>query len=337
MTIKTIVDKGAWNAFVKSLPDYSFLESSEWGQVQQRAGEVVEYLGFYEGERLVGVALLIGVNARRGQYWLCPHGPLFTGASMFEAGLQALVGYAKQHTFPAVALRVAPLLLNTATTQAVLRRVGFKKAPMHVHAELTWVLDITEEEEALLQKMRKTTRHAIKKAEAAGVHIEIINDARGLDRFWPLYDQTRQRHGFVPFSRQALAAQIEIFSADNQVYTVVATYQGADVAAAILIHFGTTVYYYHGASQSNLAIPAPHLLQWRAIQEAKRRGATRYNFWGIAPDNAPKNHPFAGITIFKKGFGGTPRDYAPAHDHSLSWRYLTLWAVDSWRRYRRGF
>lgn len=337
MTIKAITDKSAWNAFVKSLPDYSFLESYEWGEVQQRAGEIVEYLGFYEGEQLVGVALLIGVNARRGKHWLCPHGPLFTQASMFESGLQTLISYAKQHTFKAVAVRVAPLLLNTVSTLVALKQAGFKKAPLHVHAELTWVLDITKPEEILLAQMRKTTRHAIKKAEAAGVQIEIINDARGLDRFWPLYDQTRQRHGFVPFSRSALAAQIEIFSAANQVYTVVATYQGKDAAAAILIHFGTTVYYYHGASQSNLTVPAPHLLQWHAICEAKRRSATQYNFWGIAPDDASKNHPFAGITIFKKGFGGRARDYAPAHDHPLSWRYVTLWAVDSWRRYRRGF
>ena len=55
--------------------------------------------------------------------------------------------------------------------------------------------------------------------------------------------------------------------------------------------------------------PASYLLQWRAIQDALKRGDSIYNFWGIAPpalspDPLPKgeggsishvrNHPFAG-------------------------------------------
>lgn len=337
MTIKVIKDPAVWDTFVTSLPQYSFLHSWSWGQIQRRLGETVEYLGFYEGETLKGAALLVGVTARRGSHWLCPHGPLFLAEADFFAGLDVLTRYVRQHSFRAVALRIAPLLLSTRETLAKLQQAGFHRAPLHVHAELTWVLDITPTEERLLREMRKTTRHAISKGLAAGLTVDIVEEpTMALERFWPLYEQTRQRHGFVPFSRATLAAQLAVFSATGDIYTVVAAYHGVDLAAAILIQYGDTVYYYHGASLSHSPVPAAHLVQWRAITEAKRRGAQTYNFWGIAPADA-RNHPFAGITIFKKGFGGHSVDYAPAHDHPLSWRYIMLWTIDVWRRWRRGF
>ena len=83
-------------------------------------------------------------------------------------------------------------------------------------------------------------------------------------------------------------------------------------------------------------VPAAHAVQWRSIQEAQRRGATRYNFWGIARADQPR-HPFAGITIFKKGFGGYPQDYMHAQDLPLNLKYWKLWAVDTWRHIQRGF
>ena len=337
MTIRLIDDAVAWDTFVTSLSQYSFLHSWSWGQIQRQLGETVEYLGFFEGETLKGVALLIGVTARRGSHWLCPHGPLFTNEADFFEGLGVLTRYVRQHSFPAVALRIAPLLLTSPKILARLQQAGFHQAPLHVHAELTWLLDITPSPERLLQEMRKTTRHAIHKGLAAGLTVNIVEDpVAALERFWPLYEQTRQRHGFVPFSHATLAAQLAVFSATGSVYTVIAAYHGADLAAAILIQYGNTVYYYHGASHSRSPVPAAHLVQWRAITEAKRRGARTYNFWGIAPPDA-RTHPFAGITIFKKGFGGRSVNYAPAHDQLLSWRYVMLWAIDVWRRWRRGF
>lgn len=336
MIIRQINDRAVWNSFIVHLPQYTFLHSWEWGQVQKKMGEDVEYLGFFEGAQQRGAALLLGVKAQRGSHWLCPHGPLVTYKKDLSSVVTSLIGYVRQHPVARVALRVAPLLINTAEHQQLLTSYGFRRAPIHVHAELTWMLDLASDEPVLLRGMRKTTRHAIRNAQMAGVTTTVSNDIGGLDRFLPLYDQTRQRHGFVPFSRAMLATQLEIFCPMNQAFTVIVSYQGRDIAAGIFIHFGDTVYYYHGASLSDLRVPGPHFVQWQAIREAKQRGATHFNFWGIAPASQPR-HPFAGITIFKKGFGGYAMDLLPAHDLPLSWKYVTLWAVDSWRKWRRGF
>ena len=65
------------------------------------------------------------------------------------------------------------------------------------------------------------------------------------------------------------------------------------------------------------------LMQWEAIKEAKQRGCEEYNFWGIAP-NDNKNHPWAGLSLFKKGFGGYRRDYVKTQDLPLSKVYTLI-------------
>ncbi len=337
MHIQEINDKNIWNDFLLALTPNTFLQSWEWKQVQEQDGEDVHTLGFYEQENLVAVALLITVHAKRGVHYLCPHGPIVSDAKRMDNVLQQLVSYCRTKSDGAVALRIAPLVEHTSENQQLFSNLGFKLSPMHVHAELTWVLDISISEEELLASMRKTTRHAIAKAKKEHVRVDISSDISSLERFWPLYEQTKNRHGFVPFQKDFIASQATILGASNRMFFAIAKYNGEDVAAAMLFQFGTTVFYYHGASKKlPSSIPAAQLLQWEAIREAKKRGAVRYNFWGIAPEDEPK-HPFAGITIFKKGFGGYAIDYLHAQDLPLSWKYWKLWAVEMFRKKQRGF
>jgi len=44
-------------------------------------------------------------------------------------------------------------------------------------------------------------------------------------------------------------------------------------------------------------------LQWRAMQLAREKGCTEYDFFGISPDADPA-HPMYGLYRFKSGFGG---------------------------------
>lgn len=337
MKIHEITTKGQWDGFLLSLKPNTFLQSWEWGQVQRRTGEKAWYVGLFDGDRQVGACLVLGVHARRGNYFLIPHGPIVSDDRYLPQAIQDITAYMRNISFPAAALRVAPLILSTPDNESIFSQLHFRPAPLHIHAELTWVLDCNQPDEVLLAGMRKTTRHAIRRAAQEGVQVEIITDKSGFERFWPLYQTTTSRHGFVPFTRDFILAQVEEFSASGRLYIPIATYQGKDVAGAIMIHYSDTVFYYHGASlKLPNNVPAAHLLHWQSIQEAKRRGAACYNFWGIARDDEP-NHPFAGITVFKKGFGGQAFNYIHAQDLPLSIGYWKLWIVEMVRKIKRGF
>ena len=87
--------------------------------------------------------------------------------------------------------------------------------------------------------------------------------------------------------------------------------------------------YAHAASytaQRNLS-PATALVVF-ALFYAHDDRHKFFDFYGIAPDDVPKDHPWAGFTHFKKSFGGTPVDYIGTWEkplHPLRYRLYHLY------------
>jgi lipid II:glycine glycyltransferase (peptidoglycan interpeptide bridge formation enzyme) len=75
--------------------------------------------------------------------------------------------------------------------------------------------------------------------------------------------------------------------------------------ASVIISFykEKAIYLFGGSSDEHKNLMAPYLLQWEAINTAKKMACIKYDFFGIAPPNKP-NHPWRGVTDFKKKFGG---------------------------------
>jgi len=86
------------------------------------------------------------------------------------------------------------------------------------------------------------------------------------------------------------------------------------LASAIVSFYKNRATYLFGASSDEMRnVMAPYELHWKIIAEAKRRGCTEYDFFGIAPDD-DKKHPWAGVTSFKKKFGGKQVDLLGSWD-----------------------
>ena len=190
---------------------------------------------------------------------------------------------------------------------------------MHA-AELVWILDVNQTEEQLLKGMRKTTRYLVRKAQTDGVEIIKSDKPEDLEIFNKIYEETARRQHFMPYSEKFLKMEFAAFSAglvnetsgmkenkkekDEQsgASFFFAKYNDEIVSAAMILFSGESAFYHQGASSGKYPkIPAPHLLQWEIIREAKKRGLRYYNFWGIAPEDKPK-HPWAGLSLFKKVF-----------------------------------
>ena len=114
------------------------------------------------------------------------------------------------------------------------------------------------------------------------------------------------------------------------------TTQMLPVAYGLILVCGREAEYFEAASTDlNRKHPGSTAILWRAMRDLKAMGLERFNLWGIAPEGQPE-HRYAGVTTFKKGFGGEVVAYLPAQDLVLSKvRYLPDLIIERARKKRR--
>lgn len=337
LQIKDVEDLQIWEKFYLSLSPALFVQSPNYARFMNNYGNENFCLGIFEGDELVGGSLVIHMQAKRGDFLYLPYGPVFrqNNPEQLRAFFQKLKKIALRRKV--VCIKVSPFWLENKENYELLRQNGFRKSPLHILAETTWVLDISVPEEALLKNMRKNHRYLIRRAEKDGVTISQSESLNDLQTFIDLHQETVARHKFVPFSAEYISQEFLAFSNDNQGQVFLSHYDNKVISAAVIMFYGDSAIYRHGASASEYRkIPASYAMLWAAILEAKKRNLKYFNFWGIAPDKNPR-HPFSGITLFKTGFGGEKYNLISCHDLPISSRYWLAWGVDSWRKFRRGF
>lgn len=326
--------KQEWDSFISSKNPNTFLQSWAWGETQKELGEKVIRLGVLENGKLIGAAQAVTVTAKRGNFLFCPHGPLVDNSSTKKILIDEMISYANQNKLSF--LRISPLELDSDSSRDFYGSLGFRAAPIHMHAETMWVLDIRLDEEMLLKGMRKTTRNLVRRAEKDGVKIRFSKDIADLKTFEKIYDETANRENFTGFSSRFLKAEFENLARDDRAFFAFAEYQNDIISGALITTFGNTGFYHQGASTRKWAkVPGAYLLQWEVIKKLKNQGLERYNFWGVALDD-PK-HPWAGLSLFKQGFGGYREDYLHAQDLPIRTSYWFTYIIEQIRRKKRGY
>lgn len=354
MQIYEIKDKKIWDDFVTAQSEHSFLHAFAWGEFNRSMDDKVWRLGVYDlapttaapiasKDKLIAVALVIKVHARRGNFLFIPHGPVFDSNEknskfdILKLLTQEFKKVAKEEKVNFI--RVSPILLDTEENIKIFKKLGYREAPIYMHAENTWVLPLDSDEENLLYGMRKNTRNLIRRAKKEEVSIISGNEYYLIDNFIKLYKETAKKHSFVPFSERYIDSEIKAFNQEEncEAKVYLAKYKGEYIAGAVVVFYGDSAFYHHGASSSKYSkIPASYLLQWQAIKDAKGAGKNFYNFWGIVKNENDKKNPWYGLTLFKKGFGGMRRDHMHAQDLPITPFYWLNYVVEKVRLWKRG-
>jgi len=330
--IKEIKNKEIWENFLKECEEKTFLQSWNWGEFQKMMGNKIWRLGIFENSKLVNLILTIEIEAKRGTFLFIPH--LVSGKY-----LQVLVNHLKALSREEKAdfIRISPILERNEENIKIFKELGFRDAPIHMHPEATWELDIKKPEEELIAQMRKTTRYLIRQAQKnSDIRIEQSLELRDIEKFNQLYQETVDRHHFVPFSLEYLKNEFLAFLQNDQLSIFLGKYKNDLVSGGIFIFWQNIAFYHHGASSLRYPkIPVSYLLLWEAIREAKNRGCKKFNFWGIAPENQ-RNHPWHGLTLFKMGFGGYKKEYVKTQDLQISKKYWLNFIIEKLRKTKRG-
>ncbi len=287
--MERVEHKTDWNLYIMEHAPRSgaFLQSWEWGEAKKQIGLSVDRVSGNEAKCQV-ISMPLPLNK---QYGYIGRGPI--GVS--HEAERDMVTLLKQD-------RDQDLFLRVDASRPVVGKPTGEVQPAH-----TLITHLKDSDEELLAAMHSKTRYNIRLAERKGVEIILDASNEGFDAFMELTRATYKRHGIKAHPREHYEAIMDHLDGNNDApmaFMAIAKHGDDVLAANMMIDWNGTRTYLHGASSDvKKNLMAPYLLHWKLLQHAKHKGLHAYDWWGIAPEGV-KNHPWQGVTRFKKGFGG---------------------------------
>lgn len=247
-----------------------------------------------------------------GNYLYLPYGPVADSDKGFRAALRSLRDLADGEDV--MFIRVEP---QAKSTVRIMKETApkyawhFEKTKDENPAE-TWCLDLKGNDEALKERLPSRLLRYYRNREKQGITIETSKNPADIRYLLNLQKALASKKGINTFSEKYL--QTELSQPFATLYLVKKAPANV-IAAGLVFDDGNTRYNLQGAqSDEGRRLHATGILTIQLILDAKAKNLKTFDFWGIAPEGAPKDHPWAGFTAFKKTFAGYEKTYAGAYD-----------------------
>ena len=295
-----------WDEFLQKFPNAHLLQTSKWGKLKSEFG--------WESTHVVDGSVGAQILFRKLSFFsiaYIPKGPIGDGWNNLIPVIHAECKKRKT-----ILLMIEPDLweVEDDKIQPFLALQGlkdFQAGEYPVQPRRTIVIDINKTDAQLLSAMKQKTRYNIHLAEKRGIQVKMSAD---LACFNQLMQVTGNRDNFAVHHPGYYEAAFKLFEPDGNCALMIAEFKGEPLAGLLVFRNGDRAFYFYGASSDHYRefMPA-YLLQWEAIQWAKRQGCRTYDLWGV-PDEDEKvleanftsnDQGLWGVYRFKRGFGGT--------------------------------
>lgn len=284
-------DRQAWDKRIQIL-DGGILQGAGWADFQEsinrptlrESGSNWAWQGF--------------VRSSRGlKYLIVPYGPLVH--SNASAAIQSVLTQARAAGCDFVRFEPRGTISLTEIKSHGGRQIG-EVQPQH-----TFVLDLTPTEEELRKNLQSGHRNRINTTAKRGITIRQVKDMSPMDDFLRLMADTAAHAHIVNHPDWYYRSMAEVLVGEGIASFYVSEVAGQVASVSLVYDWGDTRSYAHtGNSQAlNREYKVAVSAAWQMILDAKSAGLTKFDFWGAAPDDNPA-HKWAGITSFKKAFGG---------------------------------
>jgi lipid II:glycine glycyltransferase (peptidoglycan interpeptide bridge formation enzyme) len=320
------------NSIQNNSPAGEFLQSSFWRKFQESVGRKV----YFSASENFSASIIEHNLPIAGKYFYIPRGPMLKSSNLkfqissqdqisndkISKKIQKLVSLAENNN--AGWIRIDPK--DEKFLGVIKNNIKYKirKASHDMQPKEIFVVDISKSEKDLLAEMKPKTRYNIRLAEKKGVKIFCDKSEKNIAEFLRLTQVMAKRNGIVAHPESYYKKMFENISGDV-LKLYVAEYEGKIIAANLVIFYGETCVYLHGASDDACrSVMAPYLLQWQQIRDAKKSGCIKYDFGGVSFGK------WQGITKFKLGFSPKtlptifPGSYDIVINRKKYWLYRTI-------------
>ncbi|MCX6762815.1 MAG: peptidoglycan bridge formation glycyltransferase FemA/FemB family protein [Candidatus Moranbacteria bacterium] len=285
----------------KNSPDGGFLQSEYWKEFQEAWGRNAFAISISkeDGELAAFANIIEHTLPIVGKYFYISRGPVIEKSKIqnfldesFDLAGKNNIGWVRMEPNSEEDLK--------SIRENLSNNLKIKKSSVDMQPREILMIDISKGEEEILAGMKQKTRYNIKLADKKGVKIYSSRKENHIDDFCRLVKITSERDRIKSHPESYYRKMFKVIPGDV-LKLYVAEYEGKTIVANLVLFFGKTAIYMHGASDNEYRnAMAPHLLQWQAIQDAKEAGCERYDLGGIRTGAA--DNSWLGITKFKTGF-----------------------------------
>lgn len=274
-------------------------QSKAWQKLQEDLGEksfLVEEKDYQY--------LAILKSTPVGNYLYCPYGPIAKDNDAFKNALNSLNTLATSNN--SFFIRVEPYDKDFTKTLPKTAKKSHDLNPKE-----TWLLDLTGNDEEFKAKLPSRLLRYHKSASKKGITIKKSHNPDDIHYLLNLQKALASKKGINTFSESYLKNELK----QSFATLYLAEFQDKVIAAGLVFDDKTTRYNLQGAqSDEGRSLHATGILTIELIMDARAKNLKTFDFWGIAPEGASENHPWAGFTNFKKTFAGYEYDHAGTYD-----------------------
>lgn len=327
---------------MKNMIKVPITQTKAWQQLQEDLGET----SFFEkGSGYQYLAIL--KHTPVGHYLYLPYGPVYDDKRGLNNALKSLKLLARRHQ--AIFIRIEP-----QSTEFVNHLPQNAQKTQDLNPKETWLLDLTGKEEELKSRLPSRLLRYHRNATKNGITITTSHNPSDIHYLLDLQQALAKQKRINTFSEDYLKTELKqpfatlylvkyegiskdihrrVVPSEGGARDVLAGEEAAlapwdancrrqtgpveskVIAAGLVFDTKSTRYNLQGA-QNDLGrkLHATGILTIQLILDAKAKRQGTFDFWGIAPEDAPKSHPWAGFTAFKKTFAGREVDYSGTYD-----------------------
>jgi lipid II:glycine glycyltransferase (peptidoglycan interpeptide bridge formation enzyme) len=296
----------AWDTFITTHNGH-LLQTWAWGQLKAHFGWIPHRLQVDNtAAQILFKRLPLGLTIA-----YIPKGPVvdWNNPQQCQTLLAAIHAEAKKRR--AIFLKIEPdIERSSIQVLEFLNQMGFTASDT-IQPQTSLIIDIRNDENAILAAMKQKNRYNIRLAIKKGVAVRQGN-ASDVEIFHNLALTTSDRDRFDVHNLAYYQICFDLFAPDRCALFI-AEFEGEPIAALMAFCQNENAYYFFGASANQYRNLMPsYLVQWFAIQWAKEQGCTRYDLWGIPNANLAtleaefqnRSDGLWGVYRFKRGFGG---------------------------------
>ena len=316
--------------------DYNLLQSKAWQKLQKDLGKKTFFEETPDYTYLATLEKTPILN-----YLYVPYGPCSVSPTAFNEAIESLKRLAKKEN--ATFIRIEPR--NAQNAKILINKAKFHdlyiKKTKDLNPKETWIIDISGEETEVKNKIPSRLLRYYRNAAKNGLTIETSKNPDDIKYLVDLQKALAKTKKINIFSEEYLKTEL----AQDFATLYLVKYKNPEeenaepkvVAAGLVFDDETIRYNLQGAQDEEFRkFHATGILTVQLILDAKEKGLKYFDCWGIAPENAPKNHPWAGFTAFKKTFDGEEVDFAGTWDLILNRsKYRTYSIMRKINRLRR--